>query len=225
MSDDCVGISGARHITVTGCELYGSPVTSGVYSPADGSWSNEDVTVTGCNIHDHNEAGIFLKDTLTYTITGNEIHDCGAGIQVISSGFGVDYGTIIGNNAYNLQNMGIQVQNGRFTIANNSIDNYYISASGNIIDSCGVFAPDSLSGSVIIGNTFSNGTHGIVYNGAPNKFTVSSNIGTNLSGYGHYFIGFTGDNFVISRNTLSGATGNFFGAPAASATKIFTDNL
>ena len=224
MGDDGVGISGATNITVSGNVIYGSVVTSGVYVPGDGSFSNDYVTVQGNTIYNCLLAGIFLKDTLHCTVVGNAISSCAQGIATSNNSVGDTHAQVIGNTIKTVTTNGVYLEGvSGGAISGNLIDGFGDSGSGSESDKAAIFHTNG--GVTISGNTFKNGIHGILINGAPERFTIMNNAGVTLSGYGLYFLSFTGDNFIIAYNTIGGTSGVSVNDPTPTASKIFESNI
>jgi len=224
MADDGVGISGAYHVTVSGNTIYDSVVTSGVYMPSDGSFYNDDITVANNTISGMPLAGIYIKDALHATVTGNTINDCQNGIVSVKQGSNPTNVSITGNTIADVVASGIYldgVDSG--SISNNIIENFGNSGSGTEADKAAIMIATGNVG--VTSNTFANGIHGVLINGAGQHFNVANNAGYNLSGYGLYFLGFTGDNFIVAYNSIGGASGVKVGDPAASASKIIEKNI
>lgn len=225
MGDDGVGISGAVDVSVTGNIIHGSILTSGVYVPGDGTWSNDNVTISGNTIFNHALAGIFLKDTLSYSITGNTISDCDQGIYVNDNGVTILRGSITGNTIHTVERQGILWDGGACSCSGNIIDGFGDSGSAQESDKAAIFVASAASGSIISDNVIMNGIHGLLLNSNPSQFIVSDNVvRSSCTGYGIYFLSFTGDNFTISGNQLRAATGAFQTLPTLSGTKRVSGN-
>lgn len=226
MGDDGVGISGATHVTVTGNIIHTSLVTSGVYVPGSGTWFNDQVVVADNVIYTCELAGIFLKDTKSYTISGNLIYNCQDGIYVNDNGVGILRGTIHGNTIHTVERRGIYWDGGVCSCTGNVIDDFGDSGSVTESDKAAIFLNDTVAGSVISGNVIKSGIHGFVITGNGTQFIVSNNVvRSSNTGYGALFIAFTGGTFLITNNILSAATAAFSGAPAVSATAVRSGNV
>lgn len=226
MGDDGVGISGATQVTVTGNVIHTSLVTSGVYVPGAGTWFNDYVVVANNTIHSCELAGIFLKDTKHYTITGNMIHTCQDGIYVNDNGVGIVSGTINGNAIKNVERRGIYWDGGVCSCTGNVIDDFGDSGSAVESEKAAIFLNDTAAGSVVSGNVIKNGIHGFVITGNGTEFVISNNVvRSSNTGYGALFISFTGGTFLFTNNILSAATASFSGEPAVSSTAVRNGNL
>jgi hypothetical protein len=226
MADDGVGISGAKHVAITGNVIHSSPVTSGIYVPSDGTWANEDVVVSANVIYDCHLAGIFLKSTRSYAISGNLIKDCEDGIFVNSNGAGILRGTISANTIHNVRRRGIYWDGGACSCTNNIIDGFGDAGAVAQADKAAIFLNDSTAGSVVTGNVMMNGINGFVITGNGSEFIVSNNVvRSSCSGVGVMFIAFTGTNFMISNNILAAAAGAFSNAPAVTSVVDLGNNL
>lgn len=224
MGDESIGMSGATNITISNNVLHGSLVTSGVYVPGDGTWSNNYVTVTGNMIYDHKLAGIFLKDTLTYAISGNVISDCKDGIFVNDNGVTVLRGTISGNTIENVERRGIHWDGGACVVTGNIIDGYG-DAAGAESEKAAIFIDVSGSDSIVSNNSMKNGIHGILVTAAPDTLALTGNlVASECTGSGIRFLSYTGDNLLVANNILLSTT-TWTNEPTASPTKVFSGNL
>lgn len=220
MSDDAIGISGARNVTIRGCKLYNSQVTAGVYAPTSGGWSNESVKIAGCTIFGHPLAGIYLKDTLHYKITNNRIYSCREGITCVDEGSGVAGGDISHNEIRSITSKGITPTGARVTVIGNIIDGFGDLASVLVTDKMAVLVecPGAYKNNVIM-----NGPIALLYTNSPNNFVVEGNTGRGVN-TAHYFIDFGGDRYAIKNNIID-AVNMFSGEPSADTTKVFADNI
>lgn len=223
MADDAIGLSGALHVTIDNCILYDSKVTSGVYVPSDGTWTNDYISISNCHSFDHVLAGIFLKHTKNYAVHDCIIENCETGISVAGSSTTIETGIIKGNKTRNVTKKAYYVDNGSLVFEGNTAKGYGDGASASVADKCGLYLTTSRSS--VKGNIFEDGIDGVLYTGSPLRFVVEGNIGGNLSGYGHRFAGFSGDEYIVKNNILSGTSGNFANQPTASVSKIYTDNI
>lgn len=237
MADDGVGLSGAVNVTINGNVIYGSVVTAGVYAPGDGTWSNEGIVVTGNRLHTHKLAGVYLKDTVDYVITGNSIEGIsgtdaaggaeGCGIKVVDAG-GTLYttrGVIEGNEITDVLVNGVRVDRGAVVVQGNMIDTFAQTAiSTQVIDGAGIVV--SRPNSTYSNNVINNGVDALYMYGSATRFNVTGNVGDALTGYGRRWqSGNTMDNYIIKNNNLDAATGASANEAAASATKLISDNL
>lgn len=226
MGDDGVGISGATNVTITGNVIHTSLVTSGVYVPGAGTWFNNQVAITNNVIHTCELAGIFLKDTKSYTITGNLIYSTQDGIYVNDNGVGILRGTISGNTIHTVERRGIYWDGGVCSCTGNVIDDFGDAGSGVESEKAAIFLNDTAAGSVISDNVIMNGIHGFVVTGNGTQFVVANNVvRSSNTGFGALFVAFTGGTFLMTDNILSAASGNFSGAPAVSATSVRDRNI
>ena len=205
--------------------IHGSVVTSAVYVPGDGTWSNNYVTVSGNTIYDCALAGIFLKDTLTYTVSGNTITDCQDGVYINDNGVTIQRGVISGNTIENVDRRGIHWDGGACVVDGNMIDNFGDSGSGQVADQSAIFINAAGSDSVVSNNSIQNGLTGILVNSNPDTLAITGNIvASDCTGSGIYFLSYTGDNLVVANNVLASTT-TWTNAPTPSPTKVFSGNL
>jgi len=227
MGDDGVGISGATNISITGNVIHSSPVTAGIYVPGSNIWVNDNVVITGNTIYGHALGGIYLKDTTSYVISGNLIHDCDIGIYVNDVGGGSDIlrGTISNNTLHTLTNFGIHWDGGDCAVTGNTIDGFG-NAAGAESEKAGIFMSGAVSGSVISNNIIKNGIHGMLVTGAGTGFSITGNVvNSNNTGYGLYFLSFTGDNMIVSGNFLNATTGAYLSRPVPTPTIVYSGNI
>jgi parallel beta-helix repeat protein len=228
MADDGVGIAGARQVSIRGNIIHGSIVTSGVYCPANAAWVNTDVVIADNTLFNHHLAGIFLKDTVNFTITGNEIHDCKDGIEVIHSSSGqlaIEGGIVANNHIHHVRQCGILCHGARIVANSNLVANFGFEEAAQQTRRMGIFLSSLKSGSSISGNAIVNGQHGILLTGSSYDFVISNNSCSAIAGFGLYFIDFTGEDWIITGNRLAGVMGQSANRPASDQRRIWLTNL
>ncbi|RPI15764.1 MAG: hypothetical protein EHM60_03715 [Lysobacterales bacterium] len=225
MADDGIGLAGAADVTIVGNVITGSPVTAGIYAPANGTWRNTNVTIAANQLVRNHIAGIFLKDTDGYAITGNLIEDSRAGIVVLDAGTAPStHGTIASNTLRRLRTTAIHCASTLATVTGNLIDGYAQDVGGDAAERAGILMRGRGGAAVVSGNQFTNGHHGVVVTGAYSRFTMNGNLGDGLAGFGLLLIEFVGDRWIVTSNQLTGALGHAAGLPP-SPPGIFADNL
>jgi len=217
--DDCVGISGAKNVRIIGNTLYDSKVTSGVYVPSNGSYTCDNILVADNIIYGHILAGIYLKDTIHYTVTGNTIYGCKSAVIALDQGTGVVGGVISNNYAHNLSNTGISCA-GYNVCKNNVIDGFGDASSALATDKNAIMVNSS---GVYSGNSIMNGPIAFIYNSGPTNFVVEGNTGYGITEFVHMFISFSGDRYILANNVIATTGTVIVGQPAASASKIYKD--
>ena len=226
MADDGIGLAGAQSVSIVGNIITGSLVTSGIYAPANGTWRNSDISISANEIKNHNLAGIFLKDTDGFNVVGNQIQDCNGGVFALDSsvGGGAKLGTIANNTMQRLGNRAIHCETGMICIAGNNILGFGAQASPSIVERSALYVSGVGQSAVISGNIFADGEHGILLSGVFGRLTMTGNMAQTVRGYGAVFIDFTGDEWIITGNHLTGDQGQIAGLPR-SPQGIFSNNL
>lgn len=225
MADDGIGLAGAADVTIVGNVIEGSVVTAGIYAPADGTWRNTNVTIASNQLARNELAGIFLKDTDGYAITGNLIEDSRAGIIVLDAATEPSsHGTIASNTLRRLRTTAIHCASTLASVTGNLIDGYAQADAGDAAERAGILMRGRGGAAIVSGNQFTNGYHGVVVTGAYSRFTMSGNLGDGLGGFGLLLIDFAGDRWIVTSNHITGALGQVAGLPP-SPPGIFADNL
>jgi parallel beta-helix repeat protein len=193
-----------------------------------GRWTNTDVNIVGNTLLNHRLAGIYLKDTSTYLITGNEIHDCGDGIMIVDSTIAqsaVEGGIVSNNLIHHVRRCGLLCVGGHLIASSNSISHFGSEPPPPQTRRSSIFLSSLKPGSSITGNTINTGRHGIVLTGQMSDFVIANNCCTNVLGYGIYFIDFVGEDWIISANKIGSGQGQAVNRPTPDERKIWSTNL
>lgn len=201
--------SGGNHIIFQDCDFqYGG--SDGINVTAAASF----MTVNRCTFERMNNNGINGKTTANWTITNNDLHNCGA-VSGMGSGGAASYEGIgiIGNNSTIQTNTvrvsgynGIEFRGSNITVKNNYIDTFNIKKDdgGGIYTAADV--PTVRTNQTVDGNIVVNGGGG---------FNSSNNAGagtttTNSDAFGIYFDGNSNGITLINNTMANCGSGGLF---------------